>query len=179
MKHYSYLFLIFICLYCKKEQKLSAPGPFRGTGSAVVNGQNWKAHRVECRIDVPCYPGRLSIAFHTFSSEGFLRETMVIYKMPIIVKESRIDTVNYATLCSDTSVGANYGTIAGHGDISKDYYTVLESESNKINITYYNPETKIVIGTFDVSFIIKSRQDPLAPDTIRFMNGRFLTKILR
>ncbi len=65
-----------------------------------------------------------------------------------------------------------------------DIYHIVEEfpNENRIEITEYNSDTKEFRGIFRATFAIdenRTRCNPNAPDTIRFTNGQFQSKITR
>jgi hypothetical protein len=58
-------------------------------------------------------------------------------------------------------------------------YHVLESDSNYIEITKIDLDTKDFMGKFSVSYVKDTtfNVNPDLPDTLRFTNGEFQTKI--
>lgn len=74
--------------------------------------------------------------------------------------------------------GAFY-TLVSDGDVSGDTYRVLDTEEAYLQIDEIITKTKEIKGTFQVTFVINQpRRHVALPDTLRFLNGRFHTKII-
>lgn len=169
--------LIAITISCKKE-KSELVGRYFGEITALKNNANWSTKYVSGLVNYPCFEGKLSVDFLTFNSEGFMRETMTLFNIPKEKGTFKISRVNPSNYCIDSSVQAFYATKLDDGDVLGDTYEVLP-EQNFINIISYNPVTKEIKGSFQVSFIIVNRINPLAADTIRFRNANFKTKVFQ
>jgi len=65
-------------------------------------------------------------------------------------------------------------------DVLYGVYKVLESDTtNAITISSYDSVSREIKGTFNVTFVPEHLPYPGAPDTIRFRNGQFHTKIIK
>lgn len=177
MKRLLILSILIPVLYsCKEEQSL-IPDIYWGEVSAIKNGQPWSG-LIYAR---PNEPYGFYIRIEVFNEQEFHREALTIFKIPNELKKNRIDTVQAEI---DTLLtGASYATLVDDGDVLGDLFKVYEGEmENYITITSYNEETGEVRGNFEVAFVfgegvVGTKSDPTAPDTIRFTNGQFHTKI--
>lgn len=166
----------FIFTGCKKDPD---KGLYFGSATATLNGKAWKAGKVRCGINIPCYKGKLGFDFIVFNQEGFKRESLSFGKIPIAKGTYSVNPQNYNDLvCRDTVALGGYSTSQDEGDVALDYYNPIASANNYFTITNYNERTKELWGSFAVSFKISTRRDPNSPDTIRVTNGNFYTKIL-
>ncbi|MDO6389558.1 hypothetical protein Q4E40_05435 [Pontibacter sp. BT731] len=77
--------------------------------------------------------------------------------------------------------GSSYSTLVDDGDVLGDIFKVYgKAVDNYVTITSFNEKTREVKGEFQVTLVfdqLDNRNDPTAPDTIRFTNERFHTKI--
>ena len=84
--------------------------------------------------------------------------------------------VNTDSQVNDSLVGASFSY--WEADLALGYYTVLESDSSSfVTLTSYDPVTKELRGTFDITFIVAHRPYAGAPDTLRVRNGVFHTRV--
>jgi hypothetical protein len=165
---------------CNKEKRNKLPGEYYGNAIATKNNAEWASGFVRCKIDINCNNGKLGIEFLKFNERGFLRETFFLLNILQKVGSYKIyPSINYnSDRCVDSLIRGLYATSVDDGDVAGDDYNVLPADNNNITITDYNTSTKEIKGTFEVSFIITRKFNPLAPDTLRFKNGVFYTKIL-
>lgn len=175
---------------CKKKED---PGPYWGTAFASFNGEYWNDLRgwqmrvlasTGANADLPpCQPGIVHVMMEKSTPEGYAREVLYINKIP-----PNIGTypVHIFKVCQENIlVGANFHLLGADGDVLLDSYQVLETEDNWVNISSYNANTGEVRGTFQISFVHGSAEDVVKrekvvtdfPDTIRFTNGQFHTRI--
>lgn len=64
---------------------------------------------------------------------------------------------------------SSYSTLTDDGDVIGDFYEVLETEENTIEISSISLETMTISGMFNISYV---NSDTLSViDTIRFVNG--------
>jgi len=79
----------------------------------------------------------------------------------------------------DRFVYGSLYTLVSDGDVSGDTYDVLDTEESFFQIDEIITKTREVKGTFQVTFVIrKPHYDTALPDTLRFVNGKFHTKIM-
>ncbi|KAA6440116.1 hypothetical protein FEM33_05780 [Dyadobacter flavalbus] len=79
----------------------------------------------------------------------------------------------------DRFVYGSLYTLVSDGDASGDTYSVLDTEKAFFQIDEAITKTREIKGTFQVTFVInKPRYDTALPDTLRFRNGKFHTKIM-
>lgn len=161
---------------CQEEPSL-IPDIYWGEASAIKNGEPWNG-LIYAQPDEP-YGYGFSISINAFNKQQILRENLHFYKIPYIVKKNKIDTIE---LRIDTVLtGASYNTILDDGDVLGDIFDVYNGASeNYIRVTSYDENSGEVRGEFAVTFVFDetdNRSDPTAPDTIRFTNGQFHTKI--
>jgi len=176
-KFYLIFTLLIIGLACKKNKD---DIQYHGTASATFNGKAWQSGKVRCVISTQCYKGKLSIHFHVYNSQGFLRESLGIANIPVAKATYTLNPADLANSrnCNRSDATASYHTLQDHGDVLLDSYDALPSADNYLAIEEYNERTKKLSGRFSVIFKIHRRQDPNSPDTIKVTNGRFDTKIL-
>jgi len=78
---------------------------------------------------------------------------------------------------SDLAVKAEFYTLIG-GDVLGNSYKVLPSIDNYFTLESYEASSRVMKGNFNVTFVLASnKNDRDFPDTLRFTDGRFETKI--
>ncbi len=173
---YIYVCLLMFIVACNKNNE---EFKYFGTATALFNGKTWKASKVRCSINYPCYKGKLGFSFYVYNNKGLLRESLIFQKIPAVKGKYILGPVNYNDpLCQDTTAKSGYVTAQDDGDVLLDSYNAIPSTNNFFTIEDYNERTKELRGSFAVTFKIFSRQDPNSPDTIRVTNGKFYTRIL-
>ena len=170
--------LAFSIQSCEEEQSI-IPDVYWGEVSATKNGQPWSG-LIYAQPNEP-YGYGFSISIDVYNKQEFLRESLHIAKIPYEFGRNRIDTLGIRV---DTLLtAASYATLVNDGDILGDLFKVYEGETESfISITSYNEKTGEVSGDFEVIFVfgegvVGTKSDPTAPDTVRFANGKFRTKI--
>jgi hypothetical protein len=87
---------------------------------------------------------------------------------------------SFAGCYSSDQPSAAFFTLISDGDVSGNSYYTVDSEDNYIQIDTYNSKTKEIWGSFQLTLAIyRPRYSDALPDTLRFRNGRFHTKIIR
>lgn len=151
-----------------------------GSISALKNGEHWSAEIHG--FDNNGQWNYFGIEISTYNVDGFRREGLGISYIDKDILSGELIQPCGAN-CSD-SLQSSFSTISGHGDVVCDRYELVSelSDENWIEITEYNSDTKEFRGTFRAVFAIdenRPRCDENAPDTIRFTNGEFHSKITR
>jgi hypothetical protein len=181
MKKINFYFLISIqfiplLISCHKDSK---PEFYWGEATALKNGSAWIAKpragtndqmAVEKEIDI------VSILMSVYDSEGIQKESLSLEKFSLEKGYNKI----YPWFIADTSflTGGFYATC--FDDAVRNTYKICEDKENYLTVNSYDENSKIIEGTFQLTFIIelpRSKDEPDAPDTIRFTNGKFKTKI--
>lgn len=105
--------------------------------------------------------------------DGYFRcKRLSFHKVPVLTGRHLIDH------SVDTLIGARYFYV--DHDVVYGVYKVLESDStNAITISSYDSVSREIKGSFNVTFVPEHLPYPGAPDTIRFRNGWFHTKIIK
>lgn len=147
---------------------------YGGTAIALKNGTAWKADCIAGYSNQ--FPDELYILMHTFSKEGFLRENLHIGR---IIPAIGIYTIEKAITDSTSIVQNNYyssfATVIDDGDVLDDFFVVLESAENFLEITHIDLNKKIIQGKFNVNYILSDTVP--SPDTIHFTGGEFRINI--
>ena len=170
------ILLAFMSLQsCKKDQS-AIPNIYWGEVTAIKNGEVWTG-KIYAQSNEP-FDG-FTIRVDVYDKWEFQREALFLAKIPYKEQRNLIDTIKASV--DTTLTGASYATLVDDGDVLGDIFKVYgEKTDNHVTITSYNERTKEVKGEFQVTLIfdkLDSRSDPSAPDTIRFTNGKFHTKI--
>jgi hypothetical protein len=177
-------------LSCGKED-VGPKGPSWGTFDVLINGAKWNRtyHNGYQRVlgseggystAKPCQNTFYEVGSAIYNKDAFIREGLDFIKVPLI--PGRYKVIKFSFECNENDpVYADFGTYSDDGDVVQDLYEVLESEENYITIESFESKNREVKGKFQVTFIIHQRSvnDPSnLPDTLRFTNGVFHTKIL-
>ena len=176
MKNLVLLLAVLVSFQSCKDDPSFIPDIYWGEVSALKNGQPWKG----LIYAQPNKPYGFFVRIDVFKNQEFHREALTIFKIPYDIQKNTIDTIRFEI---DTALtGASYATLVDDGDVLGDGFKVYEGETeNYITVTSYNEETGEVGGEFEVTFVFSepggNRSDPSAPDTIRFTNGQFHTKV--
>jgi len=159
--------------------------PHWGQMGAKLNGQRWKYSGWTNRISAvnaessqpPCPDLYVYIAF--FDKRGNMRQGMSFTNLPR--QKQTLPVTSYPESCQTDSIGGFFNaTIAD--DVLGDVYKVLKTENNYLGIESFDSDSKELKGWFQITFVLA---DPIAnrssdlPDTLRFTEGRFHTKIVR
>jgi hypothetical protein len=159
---------------CKKQRL-----EYWGTASVQFNGSNWVAEKVRCSNASNCLPLRMfHLQLNKYSVEGFLRESIVFTRIPLVVGRHKLE-LNLTENNCNSGPHALYATSADDGDVTKDIYLLDTTFNNYIDISLYNEKSGELKGRFDLLLLVRPpRFDALAPDTLRLRNGLFHTKLL-
>ena len=178
MKNYSFfLFLGFITLFaCKKEtiQTIVEPSPYWGTITALQNESPWSAELFAAENNI--FENGLEIVSDQLNEGNIRKESLGFTKIPF--SPGTYPVVNTGPRDDDGLVGAGFWHV--DYDVIHSSYKILESDSSSfVTLTSYDTISQEIRGHFDLTFI-KDQANPEFdfPDTIRFRNGVFHTKIL-
>lgn len=179
MKSNLIFLLAFWCFTgCKKEEvSIFYPGEMTyGKMSGNKNGKDWVASSsAQFHDNNSSFFG---IGASTFSKEGFLRESLVLNKIPLSTGYFKISGTTNNVF--DGFVGAVYHTSEDDGDVSEDSYEVDENATNNfVEITLLDTIINKVEGNLEVSFKIATlggKRNPNNPDKIKFSNCKFEVK---
>lgn len=166
--------------------------PNWGYLTAEMNGADWAktyknayqvTHGATSYIDEPkgVFYALISI-LHT--SEGYDRQHLIFQNIPFSPQTGRHKLVScnpYAGCKASDKPKVALFELLSDGDVVGDFFYTVDSEDNYIQIDSYNAETKEIKGSFQLTLANarKPRSSDALPDTLRFRNGRFYTKIIR
>lgn len=176
------------CVY----EHLAPDVPTWGSASALVNKEKWgsiypgffqaiRAIGGTYGTAIPCQNEYYMISIDLYNNNAFHRESFDFVKVPFTKGKHNITDFNFQCVVDEPVAYGSFWTLGNDGDVSQDNYDVLETEDNYIVIDFYNTNTQEVKGSFQVTFVInrRSANNPSSlPDTLRFTNGIFHTKIL-
>jgi len=150
-----------------------------GTVSAEINGEQWTA-RIVATNNVLSHD-LFNIGCDVFNDELLRREFLLIRSIPRSLGVYQVANRDINELESTYSY---YETLALDGDVGCDYYDLNDefAETNIVNVTRFDDNGSLIEGTFHLTFLIEdaiNKCNPNAPDTIKFRNGRFQTRITR
>jgi len=173
---YSCVFLA-ICLTnsCDKEEPRWQKYHW-GEATATKNGIFWEGEP-RCVINKP-YSQGIDIIFDVYNEKNFHREDLFFFKI-------KNGTGNYSITPTtphnvDSLSGASYGTLIDDGTSGDSYDLIAGIIENKLTIDRKNGDE--IWGTFQAAFVKDKTylpEDPTAPDTVIFTNGKFHTKLLK
>ncbi|MGG7666323.1 hypothetical protein [Dyadobacter sp. BHUBP1] len=119
-----------------------------------------------------------------YSPEGYNRQELLFQKIPFFPMPGRhkVASCNSYAGCesSDKPQVALFESLSD-GDVAGDFFYTVDSEDNYIQIDSYNAKTQEIKGSFQLTLANARipRSSDVLPDTLRFRNGRFHTKIIR
>jgi hypothetical protein len=127
--------------------------------------------------------GTLKTKYLDLSNPYFATDSFYFANVPTLKGNYKIVDHNQSPACSDipkiTEIGTFYGI--NEEDTGRQQYKVLNltKENNYLQIDEYNKDTKEIKGRFQVTFVLKylPKSRSSDPDTIRFTNGVFHTKV--
>lgn len=199
MKHpltaYMSLGIIALLAGCKLiDAVIDNPGPLPrlpnwGYLTADMNGADWSqtyknayqiTHGIVGYADEPQGVFALKSILHT--PDGAERQELLFQKIPfdaMAVRHRVISCLPSADCQRNEDVQAVLHTC--NSDVSLNSYYTVDSEDNYIQIDSYNAKTQEIAGTFQLTFAVRKNRSPgdALPDTLRFRNGRFHTRIIR
>lgn len=149
----------------------SLPDDYWGEASAQKNGQPWTANP-SCFIDI-IDEETINIALDSFSDGYYLKEGLYFREVFPEVKTYEVSKWS-AVKDGKTDAFLNYWS----GDQSLGAYDILETDTtNRLTLELYDTLSKEIKGRFDLTFVVRKRPYPSAPDTIRFREGKFHGKL--
>lgn len=164
----------FILLGSCKEDEDFIPDYYWGEASALKNGEEWNPEVIAIKSEE---------SFAVFI-DGYLQDNGSPYMerlsiAPLPHSNGIYDLFDVKTInvLESDSIQAFYST--SFGDVLGDTYRPDNNSNNYIEILEYNACTKEIRGTFNVTLVL-SKDDasgPPPPDTLKFTNGTFHTKI--
>lgn len=154
-----------LCLLfsCSKEDT----GYYWGNFDAQKNGETWNGD-LYAGINQP-YEQGIDILVDKYNEQGFLRETIVIFKVPHETGLYNLTRTDIRTI--DAFSGAEYFTSTDDGHGHGKTYLLLKSENNFVEIERI--KGKELWGKFEATFV----NDELA-DTLVFSEAVFHTRIV-
>lgn len=173
----SFFLLSVMLTGCKKPDD-HPDDNYIGTANALQNSETWDA---ECTALFSLqYENEVSISIDRYNSIGENREHFSITRIPLLkglyeVFKYETDTIN--NILSQYS--SSYFSLTADGDAIDGIFHVLESESNHIEITKIDLNTKDFVGKFSITYVRDTtfKMNPDLPDNLRFTEGEFQTKI--
>lgn len=157
---------------CDKTSPPEDDSPYWGSTTTIKNGEPWSGEPFSF-ININHGKG-FEIIVDSLDKYGIRRESLSFSKVPFLPGKSPL--VNTFPQTDDGLVGAHYFIL--DDDVILGAYTVLESDSSSfITLTSYDSISKELKGVFDVTFIVNFRPNASYPDTMRFRNGQFHTRL--
>lgn len=169
-------FFVFIGLFSFAfscyNHSLEQEGPYWGKFSSTKNGEYWTGRPRGIQQDQ-----LLTILADRYNQAGLLRESIAIRRIPMSPGDYKIPFTD--TLNIHNTPTASYYTLQDDGDVIEGVYYVQPNVANFVSIQSIN--NGVYKGTFGITLIIlpsRKAAYPYLPDTVKFSNGQFETKIL-
>ena len=170
---YTVILLLMFTISCNKE-KIEID-EYWGEAGAIKNGNNWTCLP---HAGISNISDKLFISCNTYSKEGYHREQLLLFKIPLNKGEYNVERTGLRD--EDDKTGAKFFTSVDDGDVTGDIYYIAESDSLSI-VSITKIEGKEIWGTFNLTLFrdtTRVTQHPDVSDTLIFTNGEFHTKIL-
>jgi len=186
MNYFKLLFILLLFNSCKEDSFNDPNRVFNyGSFTALKNGEPWSAEIHGASYGESGYNGKtdiFAILVRTYNNDGYLREGLSIQFIPKKIGKGTL--IRSCGANCDTAYQGGVRTISDDGDVICDKYRVVENlkDQNFVNIIEFNQETNEFSGTFSATYVIEKGRNcsnPNPPDTIRFTNGKFHSKITR
>ena len=170
------LFILFLpIIFSSCDDEFEIPDYYSGSVSAEMNGVSWTAliHGVNSENN------KFDIQISNFDSDNLKEETLDIIRIP-----KEIGSYTLSTIFTEDIGVCLYTTLTADGDVTCDtYYLVNTPEFNSVlNVTRFENDGQNIEGNFELTFYHIRPDDKCnenAPDTLKFRNGVFQTKITR
>lgn len=166
--------------------------PNWGYLTADMNGSDWSrtyknayqvTHGVVSYLDEPqgVFYG---ISSMLYTAEGYNRQHLAFENIPFLPQIGRhklASCISYEGCKSNDKPKVALFELLSDGDVAGDSYYTVDSEDNYIQIDSYNAKTEEIKGSFQLTLVGAGnpRSSSVLPDTLRFRNGRFHTRIIR
>lgn len=169
MNNISHVFCLFLLFFasCKKPVDPIDPFEYSGEASAFKNGVIWTGSTY----------GSISnnSIWVTIDSIPYIGvEALTIAKIPLTPGTY---PVYYSLEPNDSLVTALFSYV-NYDDYWEDYIILEADSSSFMTLESYDTITREVNGKFDLTFIKKHGSNSDYPDTIRFREGIFNTKLI-
>ena len=171
---------------CKKDM-IPLPSYYWGNVSTDKNGQNWanepKGWTLTLYGVVDTRGARIkkdtfALLIDRFNESNSHREGIGILGIPIKIGQYNIlSTKGLIDNKQVDSTMASFSLSSEDGDVQIGYYNVLETAPNIISVDELDTIKNEVRGKFNITFINEYPKAGSPPDTIRFKNGVYHTKI--
>lgn len=174
MNNYTIIFLLVFVISCYGE-KIEIDEHW-GEASATKNDIHWVSLP---SAGISNINEKLFISCNTYSNEGFHRELLLLFKIPLVEGMYNVERTEERE--ENDKIGAKLITSIDDGDVTGDVYYISELDSlSTISITKI--EDKEIWGTFNLTLFrdtTRAIQHPNVPDSLIFNNGEFHTKIIK
>ncbi|MGX5858145.1 hypothetical protein ACWKW6_31100 [Dyadobacter jiangsuensis] len=164
--------------------------PNWGYLTAEMNGVNWSTtykNAYQVTHGSTTYADNPKGIFYAltsilYSSEGYDRQQLLFQNIPFSPHTGRHKVVScnpYAGCESSDKLKVTLFELLSDGDVGGDCFYATDSEDNYIQIDSYNERTDEIKGRFQLTLVARiPRSSNVLPDTLRFRNGRFHTRII-
>lgn len=179
MKSIYFLFLsLFFFISCGDDDLMppveEEPSPYWGEISALKNGEPWTASIYATINDTHGAENWLHLIVSLFDETDIPREGLSFVKIPI---GTGTYPVFFADIQEDDGKAGALHSILDFDVLLAAYYPIERDSTNVITISEYDEASGEVKGAFEVIFVVDWKSESSFPDTVRFTNGVFHTRI--
>jgi hypothetical protein len=164
--------VLFVVSFCTKKE--GEVGQYQGEATAIKNGALWSASP-RCLINKP-YGQGIDIDMDVFNSANHLKESLFFFKLPDQEGDFSLTLSDIREV--DDLHGAVYHILQDDGTAGDSYDLLEGMVENRLKITEKKGDE--YWGEFQAAFVKTTEfgeQDPTAPDTVVFSEGRFHVKL--
>lgn len=188
MKYLTIILFAFF-LSCEEGNDILKDANYYGFANADLNSEEWQTDLIVGTENTFCNNGTYSITVfftkeYEDSSYPWLHNITITNIPKVTTRINLMDyPEDYESYCDFTETSFSQLFILKSHDVLGDAYSIFTmNNSNYIEITSYDSISGIVEGKFELSFVIdipdgQTKKISETPDTIRFTNGSFKTKI--
>lgn len=171
---FSFFLLFLIAFFSCKKSNEPIIEYNKGAVSAFRNEESWNAL---CTSKYSSTNEKLLyLYFRRYNMYNELRESIVISKViPEVGKFHLVNSIEN----DEKNFGSLYSHFVADGDAIDGIYYVVESDSCYIDIKLINLTTGDFAGKFNITYVKDTSFyiNPNLPDTLKFTEGEFQTKI--
>ncbi|WP_338769311.1 hypothetical protein WAF17_09580 [Bernardetia sp. ABR2-2B] len=152
---------------CSKEE-VQLNRNYWGEVQVLKSGEVWKPF-IYARTDFTS-ENHIYFEIASYDRRNIMREVLNISK---VAKKEGYNTIR------NIRYNASYYTLGAGGDVICGAYQVDDSVevAGYVNVTKYDAESGILEGTFEVTLVKDRSCEENAPDTLRFTEGVFYTRV--
>lgn len=179
--------MFFVLLFSCRKDNIPLPHYYWGKVNAEKNGKNWASEQKNWTLTIYGvieYRGArmkkdsFALLIDKFNESNAMRERIGISGIPVKIGTYKVyNTTEAPNFDRDSLTMAGSYLFEQDGDVISEIYDVLETAKNTVSVDALDTVRSEVRGKFNITFINKYPKPGLPPDTIRFKNGVYHTKI--